>query len=114
MIRLGLRLTISGGREAVIRLVILVTAVGLGAGLLLAAVSGINAVSAQNDRHAWLWTGTSIEPAGLAKPSADPLWWHISGDIFAGQQIDVIQVAATGPTSPVPPGILRDPRPGQY
>ena len=63
MIRLGLRLTISGGREAVLRLVILVTAVGLGTGLLLAAISGINAVSTQNDRHAWLWTGTSIEPA---------------------------------------------------
>ena len=61
MIRLGLRLTISGGREAVLRLVILVTAVGLGTGLLLAAISGINAVSTQNDRHAWLWTGTSIE-----------------------------------------------------
>jgi hypothetical protein len=114
MVRLGLRLTISGGREAVIRLVILVTAVGLGTGLLLAVISGINAVGTQNDRHAWLWTGTSIEPAGPAKPSADPLWWHISGDIFAGQEIDVIQVAASGPTSPVPPGIPRDPPPGQY
>jgi len=114
MIRLGLRLTISGGREAVIRLVILVTAVGLGTGLLLAAISGINAVNTQNDRHAWLWTGTSLEPAGPAKPGADPVWWHISGDIFAGQQIDVIQMAATGLTSPVPPGIPRDPRPGQY
>jgi hypothetical protein len=114
MIRLGLRLTISGGREAVIRLVILVTAVGLGTGLLLAAISGINAVSAQNNRHAWLWTGTSIEPAGPAKPRADPLWWHISGDTFAGQEIDVIQVGASGPRSPVPPGIPRDPPPGQY
>jgi hypothetical protein len=114
MISLGLRLTISGGREAVIRLVILVAAVGLGVGLLLTAVSGINAVNAQNDRHAWFWTGTSLEPAGLAKPGTDPLWWHIGGDTFGGQQIDVAEVAATGPTSPVPPGLLRDPAPGQY
>ena len=113
MISLGLRLTISGGREAVIRLVILVAAVGLGVGLLLTAVCGINAVNAQNDRHAWFWTGTSLEPAGAAKP-ADPLWWHLSGDTFGGQQIDVAEVAATGPTSPVPPGLLRDPAPGQY
>ena len=41
MIRLGLRLAISGGREAVIRLVVLTAAVGLGVGLLLIAVSGI-------------------------------------------------------------------------
>jgi hypothetical protein len=114
MISLGLRLTISGGREAVIRLVILVAAVGLGVGLLLTAVSGINAVNAQNDRHTWFWTGTSLEPAGLAKPGTDPLWWHIGGDTFGGQQIDVAEVAATGPTSPVPPGLLRDPAPGQY
>jgi hypothetical protein len=33
VISLGLRLTISGGREAVIRLVLLVAAVGLGVGL---------------------------------------------------------------------------------
>ena len=64
VISLGLRLTVSGGREAVIRLVILAAAVGLGSGLLLTAVSGINAVNAQNGRHAWLWTGSSLEPAG--------------------------------------------------
>jgi hypothetical protein len=49
MIGMGMRLTISGGREAVIRLVVLAAAVGLGAGLLLTAVAGINAVNAQND-----------------------------------------------------------------
>ena len=35
MIGLGLRLAISGGREAVIRLLVLAVAVGLGVGLLL-------------------------------------------------------------------------------
>ena len=37
-----------------------------------------------------------------------------SGDTFDGQQIDRFDVAATGASSPVPPGIPRDPAPGQY
>ena len=59
MIPLALRLTISGGREAVIRLVILAVAVGLGVGLLLTAVAATNAAVTWNNRHAWFWTGTS-------------------------------------------------------
>ena len=75
MIRLGLRLAVSGGREAVVRLVILAVAVGLGVGLLLTALSAINAVNAQNGRHAWLYTGNSHVPAGHAPAGTDPLWW---------------------------------------
>ncbi|HTT54310.1 MAG TPA: ABC transporter permease [Streptosporangiaceae bacterium] len=114
MIRLGLRLTLSGGREALARLVILAVAVGLGVGLLLTALSAINAVNAQNARHAWLWTGNVQEPAGHAPAGPDPLWWSTSGDEFAGRLVVRVDVAATGPTSPVPPGIPRDPAPGQY
>ena len=114
MIRLGLRLAVSGGREAITRLLILAAAVGLGVGLLLTALSAINAVNAQNLRHAWLWTGTVQEPAGHAPAGTDPLWWSISGDNFAGRTVVRVDVAATGPTSPVPPGIPRDPGPGQY
>ena len=58
MIRLGLRLAVSGGREALTRLVILAAAVGIGAGLLLSVISAVNAVGVQNDRYAWLDTGT--------------------------------------------------------
>ncbi|HEY5395121.1 MAG TPA: FtsX-like permease family protein, partial [Trebonia sp.] len=114
MIGLGLRLAVSGGREAFVRLVILAVAVGLGVGLLLTALSAINAVKAQNARHAWLWTGTAQEPAGRAPAGTDPLWWSTSGDDFGGQLVVRVNVAATGPTSPVPPGIPRDPEPGQY
>jgi hypothetical protein len=114
VIRLGLRLAVSGGREAIARLVILAAAVGLGVGLLLTALSAINAVNAQNLRHAWLWTGTVQEPAGHAPTGTSPLWWSTSGDSFAGRTVVRVDVAATGPTSPVPPGIPRDPGPGQY
>jgi hypothetical protein len=114
VISLGLRLAVSGGREAVIRLIVLAVAVGLGVGLLLTSLSAINAVNSQNERHAWLWTGTLQEPAGHAPAGTDPLWWSTSGDEFAGRLVARVDVAATGPTSPVPPGIPRDPAPGQY
>ncbi len=53
MIGLGLRLVISGGREAVVRFLVLAAAVGLGVGLLLTVVAATNAVSTWNNRHAW-------------------------------------------------------------
>ena len=114
MIPLGLRLVITGGREAITRLVILAVAVGLGVGLLLTAVAATNAVTAWNNRHAWFWTGTSSVPAAPVTAGIAPLWWHPSGDTFDGQAISRFDVAATGPSSPVPPGISRDPAPGQY
>jgi FtsX-like permease family len=113
VIPLGLRLMLNGGREAITRLVILTLAVGLGVGLLLTAVAATNAAVAWNNRHAWFWTGTSSVPAGPTTGVA-PLWWHPMGDLFAGQSIDLFDVAATGASSPVPPGIPRDPAPGQY
>ncbi len=114
MIGLGLRLVVSGGREAITRLVVLAVAVGLGVGLLLTAVAATNAVTTWNNRHAWFWTGSAWVPPGPAAAGTAPLWWHPSGDIFDGQPISRFDVAATGASSPVPPGIPRDPRPGQY
>jgi len=111
VILLGLRLTVSGGREAAIRLVVLAVAVGLGVGLLLTAIAGINAVNRQNERYAWLNT----TPATHSTTSRhDPLWGRVTDDGFDGRTIIRVDVAATGPTSPVPPGIPRDPGPGQY
>jgi hypothetical protein len=136
VIRLGLRLAVSGGREAIARLLVLAAAVGIGTGLLLTAVSAVNAVNTQNDRYAWLDTvvqvppGTHISvrpgvhaapaasasaaPGGTTTTSPDQLWVLFTNDFFNGQGIYRVDVAATGPTSPVPPGIPRDPGPGQY
>ena len=113
MTGLGLRLVISGGREALTRLVVLVVAVGLGVGLLLTAVAATNAVTTWNNSHAWFWTGNVWVPPGPATGVA-PLWWHPGSDTFGGQTINRFDVAATGTSSPVPPGIPRDPGPGQY
>ncbi len=111
MIRFGLRLTVAGGREAVGRLVTIATAVALGVGLLLATLAGINAVDEQNKRYAWFNTGfADTQP----QTGAAPLWWQPSESYFDGGTIVRFDVAATGPTSPVPPGIDRLPAAGEY
>ena len=114
MIGLGLRLVVSGGREAITRLVVLAVAVGLGVGLLLTVVAATNAVSTWNNRHAWFLTGTAFVPPSPATAGIAPLWWHPIGDTFDRQNIYRFDVAATGTSSPVPPGISGDPGPGQY
>lgn len=112
MIRLGLRLALASGKEAAIRLTIIALAVALGVGLLLATVAGINAVNAQNARNAWL--NTAVGAASADASTADPLWWLLRGDYFHGESIGRVDVAATGPQSPVPPGIPRLPGPGEF
>ncbi|MGH9116066.1 MAG: FtsX-like permease family protein [Acidimicrobiales bacterium] len=127
MIRLGLRLTLGGGRDAAARLVVIAAAVALGVGMLLVTLAGVNAVNSQNARYAWLETGARLHAArsatgapaappakGAARPAADPLWWLLSADEFHGHVIGRVDVAATGAGSPVPPGIPHLPGPGQF
>ena len=71
MMRLGLRLTLNGGKEAAVRLAIIVGAVALGVGLLLIVLAGMNGINAQNARSAWLNTGSIFIP-GPASPGGAP------------------------------------------
>ena len=112
MIRLSLRLTFNGGREAIVRLVITALAVALGVGLLLTTLAGINAVNNQNGRYAWLETG--FTPGQHAAPGASPVLWRETADEFRGTEIGRVDVAAVKPGSPVPPGIARLPEPGEF
>lgn len=116
MIRFGLRLTLTG-KEAVVRLLITAAAVALGVGMLLITLAGINAVNAQNARYAWLETGAGESNLAATSTSAaakDPVWWLLTADMFQGQIIGRVDVAATGAHSPVPPGIGHLPGPGDY
>jgi len=113
VIGLGVRLALSGGREALTRLLVLAVAVGIGVGLLLTAVAATNAAVTWNNRHAWFWTGTMSAPADPAAGAA-PLWWDPSADLYDGRPVSRFDVAATGASSPVPPGIPGDPGPGTY
>jgi hypothetical protein len=116
MIRLGLRLSLDGGREAFARLVVTALGVALGVCLLLASFAAMNGVNAQDARAAWLSTKPAAVPVQTvsAKDHVSPLWWLASKDEFEGQVINRIDVAATGPRSLVPPGLSRVPSAGEY
>lgn len=125
MIRLGLRLALAGGREAITRLALIAVAVAIGVGLLLSTLAGLNAVNNQNARYAWLETGdigsnapsvaarTTKTPA-QAPSAADPLWWLLRADYYQGKIIGRVELAATGTNSPVPPGIAALPGRGEF
>jgi hypothetical protein len=114
MIRLGLRLTLGSGREAALRVLVTAAAVALGVGLLLLALAGMNGLHAQTDRGAWLDTSAQPLPSTSSSSTSDRLWWLLSVDQFSNQAIDRIDVAATGPNAPVPPGIPHLPGPGEF
>ncbi|MGH9098795.1 MAG: ABC transporter permease, partial [Acidimicrobiales bacterium] len=125
MIRLGLRLSLNGGREAALRVLVTAAAVALGVGLLLIALAGVNGLRAQTERGAWLDSsparlacspscGARQVPSTSGSSASHPIWWLLTVEQFGNQAIDRVDVAATGPNEPAPPGIPRLPGPGQY
>ncbi|MER6123643.1 FtsX-like permease family protein [Streptomyces sp. NPDC001795] len=111
MIAFALRLAVSGGREAIARLVMIAAAVAIGVGLLLSTFASMNAVDRTNQRQVWLDTGAASR---TEQPSVAPLWWRPHSDYYDGKSLTEVDVAATGPTSPVPPGLTHLPAPGEY
>jgi hypothetical protein len=114
MIRLGLRLTLGSGREGALRVLVTAAAVALGVGLLLSALAGVNGLHAQTNRGAWLDTSAQTSQPPSSTPTSERLWWLSGIDQFANQTIDRVDLAATGPKAPIPPGIPHLPGPGEY
>ena len=120
MIRLGLRLAVAGGREALSRLALIAVAVAIGVAMLLTTLAGLNAFDTQNERYSWYLTGNSnggqapVQAAPSDTAVVDPLWWLLRADFFDGHRFGRFDVAATGPDSPVPPGIPALPGPGEF
>ncbi|MFI2709568.1 FtsX-like permease family protein [Micromonospora sp. NPDC018662] len=108
MIALAFRLAVAGGREALVRLVVIAAAVAIGTGLLLTTVAGVHATNAQLGRYAAMY------PQETTGGAADPLLWSTRYDYFHGTQILRVDVAATGPSAPTPVGVPRVPGPGEY
>jgi hypothetical protein len=113
MFRLGLRLSLRSGREALIRLILTTAAVGVGAALLFCVLADYHAFQASNNRQCWECTqGAPSSGTVTATPGAE--LWISSADYFDGQTIERLDVAALGLHAPLPPGVSRLPAPGQY
>ena len=111
MIRLGLQLVLASGREALTRLLVITAAVAVGVALLLCVLAEFHAFQANSNRPCWECTNTAALPD--ASPSRG-LAANYSVDFYQGQSIERLDVAALGPSAPVPPGISRLPGPGEY
>jgi hypothetical protein len=111
MLRLGLRLTLRSGREALVRLGITAAAVAVGVALLLGVLAEFHAFQASASQACWSCTTGAPVPSPL--PSRGELW-NDSVDFYQGQTITRLDVASLGPSAPVPPGVMRLPAPGDY
>lgn len=111
MLRLGLRLTLRSGREAMVRLMITAAAIAVGVALLLGVLAEFHAFQANANQACWSCTTGQPVPSPL--PSRGELW-NDSVDFYQGQTITRLDVAPLGPGAPVPPGIPRLPAPGEY
>jgi len=111
MLRLGLRLTLRSGREALVRLGITAAAVAVGVALLLGVLAEFHAFQANASQACWSCTTGAPVPSPL--PSRGELW-NDSVDFYQGQTITRLDVASLEPSAPVPPGVMRLPAPGDY
>jgi hypothetical protein len=116
MISLGLRFSLRGGREAGLRLAFTALGVGVGVALLLFTLAGFHGLRVKDYREGWLLT----QPAGhnripsVDERTTDGLWWRVVGDSYGSDALTRVEVAATGPRAPRPPGLAELPRAGEY
>src|SRR5688500_7983169 len=91
VIRLGVRLAVSGGRESVVRLVLTALGVAIGTTLLLLSAAADPAIRAHQRGEAWQHTGRDRSER---EGPGDPLLWRLQTDVVDGTEIAVLRVAA--------------------
>jgi ABC-type antimicrobial peptide transport system permease subunit len=109
MFRLGIRLTLQSGREAFVRLIVTSCAVAVGVTIILAVLADFHAFQVTNQRPNWEGTVATRDSS-----SARLELWNYGDEVFKGQTIERLDVAALGSHAPVLPGIRRLPAAGQY
>src|SRR5882724_10964917 len=117
MLALSLRLTLRSGREALVRLIVTAAAVTIGVAILLAVAADFNAFRTTSNKACWECTqgaAVTLSQAGQPVAAGRAELWNYGDDIYDGQTIEHLDVAALGPGAPLPPGISRLPAPGQF
>lgn len=109
MIRMGMRLTLRGGREAMIRLVVTSLAVAVGVTVILGVYSLFNAYQSTTNRQCW-----ECSPTVAAKRAGAKELWNFSQDFYQGTEVRRLDVAALTADAPTLPGMTTAPAPGEY
>jgi hypothetical protein len=108
MVRLGIRLAVRSGREALVRLAVITAAVGIGVGLLLSVLAIYQGYQASVAKACWQCTDP--DPGA----TSGSLLWNYGQDMYQGRSIDRLDVATLAPGAPVVPGLSAMPAAGQY
>ncbi|HVV24862.1 MAG TPA: FtsX-like permease family protein, partial [Pseudonocardiaceae bacterium] len=103
----GMRLAVGGGRTSWSRLVLGTIGIGMATAVLLVAASVHHIVTSHADRT------TATTPVHAPRAGVAPLRYTSMSSDFFGRRVDAEFVRATGPNSPVPPGLDRLPRAGE-
>lgn len=107
---LGVRLATSGGREGRLRLLLTAVGVGLGVVLLIAATAMPAAVDSRRLRMEAAELGQSAEPPARSAHTLLVQRWQTE---FRERSVFGLVVEPEGPAAPVPPGLTALPRPGE-
>lgn len=113
MYRLGLRLTLKGGREALTRLLLTMVAVAVGVAVLLGVLADFHAYQKTSNRPSWEST-TGVAVTDPLPTNKNALLWNYSENIYKGQFIEQLNIAALGSNAPILPGISKLPSAGQF
>ncbi|OKJ94309.1 ABC transporter permease [Amycolatopsis sp. CB00013] len=104
---LGFRLAVGGGRGSIVRLLLSTVGIGLAVAVLLIGASA-GTVKENRDQRTY-----AASPRYGQIPGIAPLNYHATTTDFRGQAISLVHLQATGPNSPIPPGVDRLPAPGE-
>lgn len=113
MIPLGIRLSLKGGKEALLRLLGIAGGVMIGVALLLFMLSGLQLLNGTLDQPCWRCTG-QLYSSLKGNATTDPLHWNKAETVFDAKTIEIYNVAKTGPNTPTIPGVDKIPGPGEY
>jgi hypothetical protein len=108
---LGARLAAAGGRASWSRTVMTAVGVGLGVALLLLAASAPNALDRRDDRNA-ARSSFQIGGTDLRRSTRTVLVGSVDTS-FRDNNVRGRLVRAEGPDAPTPPGVSRNPGPGE-